>query len=193
MAEMPDLAGASHLVLVPGVAHLDPESAVFEAMLAGWARQQRTRFLKERDTIGPRLALVRRLAEFANQYPWEWEPAEAEAFITHLRSPDRGGADRGVDGAAVRDHAAVVPAVRTDPRYGWSGGVRRAVRVRPVAGSHEWNTVAHVTEYEGRPAPAAADLRRGAGAVRRGRRAGGGASRTGAARARWPRCGTRRC
>jgi hypothetical protein len=44
VADAGDLAGASHLVLVPGVMHLDPASAVFEAMLAGWALQQRTRF-----------------------------------------------------------------------------------------------------------------------------------------------------
>ncbi len=64
--------------------HLDPTSAVFEAMLEGWATQQRARFLKA-NTIGPRLELVRRLAAFTNQYPWQWEPAEAEALIT--RSP----------------------------------------------------------------------------------------------------------
>jgi len=53
-------------------------------MLEGWATQQRARFLKD-NTIGPRLELVRRFAVFTNQYPWQWEPAEAEAFIT--RSP----------------------------------------------------------------------------------------------------------
>jgi hypothetical protein len=31
-----DLASASHPVLLPGVTHLDPKSAVFEAMLEGW-------------------------------------------------------------------------------------------------------------------------------------------------------------
>jgi integrase/recombinase XerD len=64
------------------VVHLDPASAVFKAMPEGWATQQRARFLKD-NTIGPRLELVRRFAAFTNQYPWQWEPAEAEAFITH--------------------------------------------------------------------------------------------------------------
>ena len=67
-----------------GVVHLDPSSAVFGAMLEGWATQQRAWFLKD-NTIGPRLELVRRFAAFTNQYPWQWESAEAEAFIT--RSP----------------------------------------------------------------------------------------------------------
>jgi integrase/recombinase XerD len=71
-----------HLTLGGGVTHLDPASAVFEAMLEGWARQQRARFLKQ-NTIGPRLDLVRRFAAFTNQYPRQWEPVGAEAFITH--------------------------------------------------------------------------------------------------------------
>jgi uncharacterized protein YfaQ (DUF2300 family) len=75
-----DLPCAAHLVLAEDVVHLDPESAVFEAMLEGWKTQQRARFLKTDGTIKPRLDLVRRFAEYANQYPWQWEPAEVEAF-----------------------------------------------------------------------------------------------------------------
>ena len=41
------LPGAARLMLADGVVHLDPASAVFEAMLEGWAMQQRARFLKE--------------------------------------------------------------------------------------------------------------------------------------------------
>ena len=82
MASGSVLPGAARLELADGVVHLDPAQAVFEAMLAGWARQQRTRFLKERETIEPRLALVRRLAAFTNQYPWEWAPAEASTAGT---------------------------------------------------------------------------------------------------------------
>jgi integrase/recombinase XerD len=69
--------GAARLALADGVVHLDPASAVFEGMLEGWVTQQRVRFLKD-NTIGPRLKLVRRFAAFTNQYPWQWEPAEAE-------------------------------------------------------------------------------------------------------------------
>jgi hypothetical protein len=66
-----DLAGASPLVLVPGVTHLDPASAVFDAMLEGWALQQRTRFLKT-ETICSRIRLARKVAAFVNEYPWRW-------------------------------------------------------------------------------------------------------------------------
>lgn len=84
-----ELPGCARLELAQGVAPLNPQEAVFEGMLAGWARQQQSRFLRVEATIGPRAALVRRLAGFAGQYPWEWEPAEAEAFISHLRSGAR--------------------------------------------------------------------------------------------------------
>jgi integrase/recombinase XerD len=75
-------------MLVEGVVHLDPAPAVFEAMLDGWATQQRARFLKA-DTIGGRLDLVRRFASFSNEYPWQWQPAEVEAFFADLRSGPR--------------------------------------------------------------------------------------------------------
>jgi hypothetical protein len=99
---------------------LNPEEAVFEVMLAGWARQQRSRFLGEDATIGPRAAVVRRLAGFAGQYPREWEPAEAEAFISHLRS---GARPRRV----VEERRAAVP-------HGWLARLRRLGKER---GGHE--------------------------------------------------------
>jgi len=34
------LAGSARLMLAAGVRHLDPASAVFEGMLAGWARKR---------------------------------------------------------------------------------------------------------------------------------------------------------
>ena len=69
MAQAADLPGAAHLELVDGVIHLDPKPALLDAMLAGWARQQQTRFLNEAGTVRPRIALVRRFAEFTNSYP----------------------------------------------------------------------------------------------------------------------------
>ena len=43
-----DLDGAAHLVLAPGVRHLDEAPAVFQAMLEGWKRQQDSRYLETR-------------------------------------------------------------------------------------------------------------------------------------------------
>ena len=82
---MSGLVGSASLELVGEVVHLDAESA----MLQGWAGQQRAPFLNEEGTIRPRLAMVRRLVDFTNLYPWQWQPADAEAFISHIRSPSR--------------------------------------------------------------------------------------------------------
>src|SRR5215218_9808969 len=83
--EVLDTPGSARLVLAEGVSYLDPAPAVFEAMLQGWARQQRVRFLKA-ETIKRREDLVRRVVGFSGQYPWEWTAAELEAFIDGLRS-----------------------------------------------------------------------------------------------------------
>jgi hypothetical protein len=82
VAEAP---GSVRLVLAPNIVHLDPEPAVFAAMREGWARQQSARFLQP-TTIQPRLRLIERLGEFTGLYPWQWSPADGEAFIVHLRS-----------------------------------------------------------------------------------------------------------
>ncbi|CAG7581970.1 hypothetical protein E143388_01101 [Rhodococcus opacus] len=68
MADTADRPGVAHRVLADGVAHLDPETAVFDAMLDGWAVQQRARFLQPA-MIESRQTLLRWLAEFTNDYP----------------------------------------------------------------------------------------------------------------------------
>lgn len=148
MTRAVDLAGAAHLVLEPGVTHLDPTGAVFEAMLEGWERQQRSRFLRA-STIGPRLRLVRRFAEFSGQYPWQWSPGELEAFISHLAS-----GDRPVVASTVRSYQVTLRLFCefvTDSRYGWPAECDRRFGETPVQICHEWNTVAHVVDFEGQP------------------------------------------
>jgi integrase/recombinase XerC len=84
-----DAPGSVHLVLADNVVHLDPEPAVFAAMLEGWRRQQSAAFFSPSSTIRPRLRMIRRMGEFTGQYPWQWTPAEGEAFIDHLRGGER--------------------------------------------------------------------------------------------------------
>jgi integrase/recombinase XerD len=137
------LPGAAHLALANGVVHLDPASALFEAMLVGWSTQQRSRFLKD-NTIGPRLELVRRFAAFTNQYPWQWEPAEAEAFIT--RSPVAVSTARN-----YQNTLRLFCGYASDARYGWVARCLEQFGSAPRQILDEWNTVAHVTEFEGQP------------------------------------------
>ncbi len=149
MGRAADLEGAAHLVLADGVVHLDPAPAVFEAMLEGWTRQQRTRFLKWESTIKPRLSLVRRFAAFTGQYPWEWQPAEVEAFFDHIRAENP--AFTVSAGRQYQNSLRMFMDFICDARYGWlSACVERFGRA-PAQILHEWNSVAHVTEFEGQP------------------------------------------
>ncbi len=64
--------------------HLDPQSAVFDAMVEGWA--SRCRAGAEDVHHHGRLVLMRRFAAFTNEYPWTWTPEDLEAFSASLRS-----------------------------------------------------------------------------------------------------------
>ena len=149
MGRAADLPGAAHLVLAEGVVHLDPAAAVFEAMLEGWARQQRTRFLKWDSTIKPRLSLVRRLATFSNQYPWEWQPAEVEAFFDHLRAnnPNFTVSTARQYQNSLRMFCDFI----CDGRYGWLALCQDRFGQAPMQILHEHNSITHVTEFEGQP------------------------------------------
>lgn len=149
MVKRADLDGAAaHLMLAPGVRHLDEATAVFEAMLEGWKRQQDSRYLREQ-TITPRLRTVRRFAEFTGQYPWQWGPAEVEAFTSALVSGSKPATH-----STVRNYQMTLQlfcAFITDARYGWAEECERRFGEAPVQICHEWNTVAHLAEYEGQP------------------------------------------
>jgi site-specific recombinase XerD len=149
MVQSADLTGSIQAVLPVGVRYLDPEPAVFEAMLEGWTRQQHSRMLRE-TTIGERARLVRRFAEFTGQYPWQWTPSEVEAFISELRSGPKPVAFSTVRGyqTTLRLFVEFV----TDPRYGWPADCQTRFGTVPSQICHEWNTVTHSTEFEGQPA-----------------------------------------
>lgn len=74
MSRAVDLPVAARVALAGGVVHLDPESAACSV-------------LKEGGTIQPRLDLVRPLARFTNQYPWQWDPAVASTCPSPQGSP----------------------------------------------------------------------------------------------------------
>jgi site-specific recombinase XerD len=143
-----DLAGAAHLALAAGVAHLDPPPAVFEAMLSGWSDQQGARSLR-RETVSDRLRLVRRFAAFTGRYPWEWTPDDLEAFSAGLVSGSRPLAYSTVRGYQLG--LRLFCEYLTDARYGWAQECQRQFGAAPAQICHEWNTVDHASEYEGRP------------------------------------------
>jgi site-specific recombinase XerD len=144
-----DLPGSAHLVLSDKVAFLDPAASTFEAMMDGWGRQQRVRFLKT-ETIGRRQELVRRMFRFSNLYPWQWTAAEVEAFIDCLRT-----SPRPIVVSTARGYLADLQnflGYLTDGRYGWPAVCAERFGAMPQQVLGEWNTVAHTSDYEGQPA-----------------------------------------
>ena len=143
-----DVPGAAPLSLAPGVVHLDEPSAVFEAMLSGWARQQGSRLLADA-TIESRLALVRRFCAFAGSPPWEWTAGDVEDFTASLMS----GGER-LAPSTIRGYHLMLRLFcdyLLDGRYGWVGQCEDRFGVVPSQVCHDYNTAAHLVDYEGRP------------------------------------------
>jgi len=137
------LAGSAALTLVAGVTPLREAESLFEAMLTGWQRQQRSRRLGE-SIIGSRERTVRRFVEFTQAWPWEWRPGQVEEWI----------AQGGWAHSTVRSYQgalAVFLDYVCDPRYGWVAECEQRVGARPVQVVGEWNAAVHVADYEGRP------------------------------------------
>ena len=139
--------GAAAMHLVAGVGLLHPDVQVFEAMLAGWATQQRSRYLAE-VTVTQRLQMLRRFQRFTNAYPWQWSPQDVEEWTTTAI------AERGLAHSTVRFNHVTLRLFLdylVDPAYGWASECECRFGAAPTQVCHEWNTVAHLADYEGRP------------------------------------------
>jgi integrase/recombinase XerC len=144
-----DLAGSARLELVSGVMQLRPEDAMLEAMLSGWRAQQAARGLRE-DTVADRERLVRRFGEFAGEYPWAWSPGHMDEWSLHLTAEEH------LAPSTIRAYQCTLRQFTeflVDGRYGWAGACEEAFGPgrHPVAICHEWNTIAHLNDYEGSP------------------------------------------
>ena len=140
--------GAAHLVLAPGIAHLNEPVAVFEAMVSGWARQQRSRLLVDA-TVEPRIALIRRFTEVTDSFPWVWTAGDVEDFTVELMiGPDR------LAPSTIRGYHHTLRLFcdyLLDGRYGWVEQCEQRFGTIPSQVCHDYNTAAHLVEYEGRP------------------------------------------
>ncbi|WP_228120539.1 tyrosine-type recombinase/integrase [Streptomyces fagopyri] len=137
--------GSARLLLIDGVSLLHPEDAVFEAMLEGWEKQQRGRRLGV-DTIGERVRVVRRFTEFSGEYPWRWTAAHMDEWSTTLIAELQRARStiRSYQGA-IRQFCDFL----TSPHYTWVSECEKRFGTHPVQICHEWNTAAHLDEYEG--------------------------------------------
>src|SRR5713101_6018290 len=141
-----DVPGAAHLVLDHGVGLLHVEEALFEAMLEGWRSQQLSRMLKP-NTIEMREQVIRRFQRFTNDYPWNWSPSDVDDYFAEAATGGRAH-------STVRNYQSylnVFMGFVTDTRYGWVEECLTRFGTHPVQICYEWNTAAHVSEYEGQP------------------------------------------
>lgn len=140
--------GSALSLLPSAVSHLDPEAAVFAAMLEGWTRHQQSRHLQS-GTIKSRFDLVKRFAAFTNTYPWQWGPSDLEDWSSSLVS-----GTKPVGLSTLRNYQTEIGLFcdyLVDPRYSWADQCRTRFGAMPQQICHEWNTVTHNAEYEGRP------------------------------------------
>jgi integrase/recombinase XerC len=140
-------AGAARLELVEGVGLLHPHDAVFEAMLLGFGKQQLGGRRLDGKTVRDRDGQLRRFAAFTNTYPWEWTAADLDEWMTSLIS------EKGLAHSTIRSYQITVRlfcGFLISPAYGWSAECEARFGTHPVQICHEWNTVTHLTEYEGR-------------------------------------------
>jgi integrase/recombinase XerC len=140
--------GSAGSSLAGGVVHLDPERAVFEAMLEGWVAQMTSRCLKA-TTVATRLALVRRFATYTNEYPWQWSAADVEEFSASLRSGEKPLTISTVRGYQVQ--LGLFCEYLVDPRYLWGTACRDRFGSYPTQVCTEWNRARHADDYEGVP------------------------------------------
>lgn len=140
--------GSASLYLAGGVSFLNAPAAVFTAMLEGWRMQQiGGRHLRESSVKGA-VGAVRRFEAYAAKRPWEWSAGDFDEWMAFLVSQRNLAAStiRGYQGA-VRLFCDYV----CSPHYGWVDECMERFDTHPVQVCHEWNTLPHLQDYEGKP------------------------------------------
>ncbi|PBD02391.1 site-specific recombinase XerD [Streptomyces sp. Ag82_O1-15] len=142
----PTITGAARLELVDGIALLHPEDAVFEAMLSGFAKQQRGGRRLQKRTVEGRDGQLRRFAKFTNEYPWNWTASHMDEWMVSLIS------EKGLAHSTLRSYQLTVRLFcdfLISPAYEWATECEKRFGTHPVQICHEWNTIQHLTDYEG--------------------------------------------
>ena len=149
MAKVEPGDAAARLVLADiVVTPLHPEDRVFEAMLAGWARQQRGGRQLKQATVDDRVSVARRFQRFVDEYPWNWTAGMVDEWSHHLIGELR------LAGSTIRGYQTTLRLFCdyiTSPYYQWPQECEARFGTHPVQVCHEWNTAAHVADYEGSP------------------------------------------
>lgn len=140
-----DESGRVHLV--GAVPLLHPEEQTVEEMLQGWRNQQLSRNLQFA-TIDQRVRYVRRFIDHVNEFPWAWTPALVEEYFGDLRSVKRlSHSTLRTQQSALRHFTSYI----SNPDYGWDRVCEQLFGTHPAQVFFDWNTAAHVQEFESRP------------------------------------------
>lgn len=140
--------GSASLYLAGGVSFLNAQEAVFDAMLEGWRMQQiGGRRLKE-DSVNRTQGVVRRFEAYAGKKPWEWSAGDFDEWMAQLVS------QRQLEASTIRSYQGAVRVFCDyvcSPHYGWVDECIDRFGTHPIQVCHEWNTLPHLQDYEGRP------------------------------------------
>lgn len=140
--------GASSLYLPSGVAFLRQEDTLFEAMLEGWSMQQiGGRNLRDA-SVGRSVRVVQRFQKFVGEWPWQWDAGGFDEWMTDLVSA------RQLAVSTIRTYQQAVRGFCDyicSEHYGWAQECEQRFGTHPVQVCHEWNTTAHLQDYEGKP------------------------------------------
>lgn len=131
-----------------GVRPLNFERGLFEAMLDGWGRQQRSRMLCA-ETIVNRRRLVCRLHEHAGQWPWDWRAEHLEEWTEDLAM-----APRRLHVSTLRNYQIAIRLFCDyvlDRRYPWTTICVERLGACPRQIVDERNLIIHVNEFEADP------------------------------------------
>lgn len=128
------------------IAVIDRPAFVWTAMVSGWRTQQASRGLSS-STVDGRASMVRRFHEYTGTFPWEWRPADMEEFTVALKGAHRSLSTIRQFQGAIRVFCEYL----TDSRYDWVSICEESFDSSPAQICFQWNTAAHVVDYEGDP------------------------------------------
>ena len=144
-----DVDAALARVFGAGVRPLHIEKALFESMLAGWAAQQATRYLKPK-SIRANASGVRAFATHTAAWPWEWRASDVDEYFEDLLARPQRLARSTL--RAYQQRLKGFADYACDRRYPWSVICEREFGRGPAQLFDERNLVAHLDEFEGDPA-----------------------------------------
>lgn len=133
---------------VAPVIPLDPAKMMFDQMLEGFALSMRSRGLAP-STIQSRVSIAGRFQQFTGEYPWEWTERDVEDYTSSLLSGGTQLAHSTIRGyhLGLRWFCGYL----SNPAYDWHDLCIERFGTAPGQICHDWNTYAHLSEFEAKP------------------------------------------